>query len=286
MTTLAAPQAPALEGGAVEAKASGSSFYAAMRLMPKAERRAMFAIYGFCRIVDDIADADDRPADIRRAELEGWAADINAFYAGERPRRLAFLAEAIERFDLDRQDFLSVIDGMTMDVDRTIVAPTAAELDLYCDRVACAVGRLSTPTFGMSLATGREVAHHLGLALQLTNIVRDIDEDAAIGRLYLPEELLAAAGIATRVPAAVIADPRIDIVCRDLARRAQRHFDRARQIMRERPSGRQRTPRLMAEVYAHLLARMSAAGWVAPRTRAKIGKRHLLWLVVRYGLIG
>ncbi len=271
---------------AVEAKASGSSFYAAMRLMPKAERRAMFAIYAFCRIVDDIADADERRRDERRADLEGWAADLHLFYAGQRPRRLAFLAEAIERFGLFKEDFLTVIDGMLMDVDATIVAPSRATLDLYCDRVACAVGRLSVHTFGMTHATGVAVAHHLGMALQLTNIVRDIDEDAAIGRLYLPEDLLAAAGIATREPLAVIADARVDAVCRSLAADAQRHFDQARRIMRESPSGRQRTPRLMAEVYAHVLARMTAKGWAAPRRRVRIGKRHLAWLVLRHGLFG
>lgn len=270
----------------VEAKASGSSFYAAMRLMPKAERRAMFAIYAFCRVVDDIADADDRPQDVRRAELAAWVTDLHLFYAGERPKRLRFLTEAIERFELRKDDFLAVIDGMLMDVDTTIVAPPRAVLDLYIDRVAVAVGRLSVHTFGMTRATGIEVAHHLGTALQLTNIIRDLDEDAAIGRLYLPEEGLAAAGITTRAPLAVIADPRVDIVCRELALDAQHHFDAARAIMRDRPSGRQRTPRLMAEVYAHLLVRMAAQGWVAPRTRARIGKRHLLWLVLRHGLIG
>jgi phytoene synthase len=271
---------------AVEAKASGSSFYAAMRLMPKAERRAMFAIYAFCRVVDDIADADDRPADIRRAELAEWVADLHLFYAGERPRRLNFLTEAIERFGLKKEDFLAVIDGMLMDVDETIVAPSRAKLDLYIDRVACAVGRLSVHTFGMTEETGIEVAHHLGRALQQTNIIRDLDEDAGIGRLYLPEEALAAAGITSRDPATVIADPRVDLVCRELALDAQKHFDAARAIMRDRPSGRQRTPRLMAEVYAHLLGRMAQQGWVAPRTRAKISKRYLAWLVVRYGLVG
>ena len=282
MTTLSLANAPQ----AVEAKASGSSFYAAMRLMPKAERRAMFAIYAFCRIVDDIADADERPAVERRADLEGWAADLHAFYAGQRPRRLAFLTEAIERFGLRKEDFLTVIDGMLMDVDTTIVAPSRAVLDLYCDRVACAVGRLSVHTFGMTHDTGIAVAHHLGMALQLTNIVRDLDEDAAIGRLYLPAEALAAAGIVSRTPLEVVADRRVDTVARGLAADAMRHFDEARRIMRVSPSGRQRTPRLMAEVYAHVLARMTAKGWVAPRRRVRIGKRHLAWLVLRYGLVG
>ena len=282
MNTLAVPADPAL----TQAKASGSSFYAAMRLMPKAERRAMFAIYAFCRMVDDIADADARPRTERRAELEGWATDLHAFYAGERPPRMAFLAEAIERFGLFKEDFLAVVDGMLMDVDMTIVAPPMATLELYCDRVAVAVGRLSTHTFAMDAETGAAVAHHLGRALQLTNIVRDVDEDAAIGRLYLPAELLAAAGVPLGEPRDMIQHPGIDTVCRELAATARGHFDEARRVMRERRGGRQRTPRLMAEVYAHLLGRMEAEGWASPRHRIRIGKRNLAWLVLRHGLIG
>jgi squalene synthase HpnD len=286
MNTLAVPVTPSDAASATAAKASGSSFYAAMRLMPKAERRGMFAIYAFCRIVDDIADADDRPRGERRAELDGWAADLHAFYAGARPSRLAFLAEAIERFALPKEDFLAVIDGMLMDVDANIVAPGQAVLDLYCDRVAVAVGRLSVHTFAMSPDAGTAVAHHLGRALQLTNIVRDVDEDAAIGRLYLPAELLAEAGVPVGEPRAMALHPGIDMVCRRLAATAQAHFDEARRILRERPGGRLRTPRLMAEVYAHLLGRMQAESWAAPRRRIRIGKRNLLWLVVRHGLIG
>jgi len=286
MNTLAAPAPSSDAASATAAKASGSSFYAAMRLMPKAERRGMFAIYAFCRIVDDIADADNRPRAERRAELDDWAADLHAFYAGARPARLAFLAEAIERFALPKEDFLAVIDGMLMDVDANIVAPAQAVLDLYCDRVAVAVGRLSVHTFAMTPDAGIAVAHHLGRALQLTNIVRDVDEDAAIGRLYLPAELLAEAGVSVGEPRAMALHPGIDTVCHSLAATAQAHFDEARRILRERPGGRLRTPRLMAEVYAHLLGRMQAEGWAVPRRRIRIGKRNLLWLVLRHGLIG
>jgi len=282
MNTIAVPATAATTA----AKASGSSFYAAMRLMPKAERRGMFAIYAFCRIVDDIADADDRPRAERRAELDGWVADLNAFYAGARPPRLAFLTEAIERFALPKEDFLAVIDGMLMDVEANIVAPTQAVLDLYCDRVAVAVGRLSVHTFAMTPDAGVAVAHHLGRALQLTNIVRDVDEDAAIGRLYLPAELLGDAGVPIGDPRIMVRHPGIDIVCRQLAATAQGHFDEARRIMRETRGGRLRTPRLMAEVYAHLLGRMQVEGWALPRHRVRIGKRNLLWLVLRHGLIG
>ena len=110
------------------------------------------------------------------------------------------------RFALDRADFHAVIDGMAMDVAGDIRWPDAATLDLYCDRVASAVGRLSVRIFGMEEAIGIDLAHHLGRALQLTNILRDIDEDAAIGRVYLPREAIDAAGIAVGEPLTVVAD--------------------------------------------------------------------------------
>src|SRR5579864_4588945 len=176
------------------ARASGSSFYRGMRILPRAEREAMFEIYSFCRAVDDIAD-DPGPREPRRGQLQAWRADIDAIYAGAPPQHLAGLAQAVKQFNLAREDFLAVIDGMEMDVDADIRAPTIETLVLYCDRVACAVGRLSVRVFGMQPAVGVALAHHLGSALQLTNILRDLDEDAAMGRLYLPREFLQTVGI-------------------------------------------------------------------------------------------
>ncbi len=283
---IIAPEAPGIDPRSVEAKAAGSSFYAAMRLMPKAEREAMFAIYAFCREVDDIADDGDGDRDMRRAELDGWRADLQSLYAGGAPGRAAYLVEQVARWDLQKQDFLDVIDGMQMDVDEDICAPDLATLDLYCDRVASAVGRLSVRTFGMDREPGLKLAHHLGRALQLTNIIRDIDEDATIGRLYLPAELLAEAGIESHDPHDVVDDPRVDQVCRGLAVRAHVHFAAADAVLKARPAGRLRTPRLMGEVYARILARAEAQGWAQPRERARIGKGQLLWLVLRHGLVG
>ena len=120
-----------------------------------------------------------------------WRADLDALYAGDsRRRQVRFLAPAVAQYGLRKEDFLTILDGMDMDVAEDIVAPDLATLDLYCDRVASAVGRLSIKVFGMEEGPGFELAHHLGRALQLTNILRDIDEDAAIGRLYLPREYL------------------------------------------------------------------------------------------------
>jgi squalene synthase HpnD len=280
-----APEAEA-DGQALQAQLSGSSFYLAMRILPKAERAAMFAIYRFCRMVDDIADDGTRPRPRRAEELDAWRADLAALYGGKPAGRAAFLKQAVQAFGLRQTDFLAVIDGMAMDVAADIRAPDSATLDLYCDRVASAVGRLSTRIFGMDTQPGLALAHELGRALQLTNILRDLDEDAAIDRLYLPRELLTQAGIATTEPQAAIGDPRVDGACRVLAARALEHFAAAGRLMRSRPKGRLMAPRLMAAVYSALLRDMLAQGWAPPRTRARISKPRLLWIVVRCSLLG
>ena len=172
-----------------------------------------------------------------------------------------------------------------MDVDRDIRAPDLATLDLYCERVASAVGRLSTKVFGMDDGPGFELAHHLGRALQLTNILRDLDEDAAIGRLYLPREYLHQAGIATDDPAA-----RNCNTCRRSRPAAPSRATRTSTIRRRPPcsrsgpKGQLRAPRLMGAVYSATLSKMEKQGWAPPRTRAKIGKSELLMIVLRHGL--
>ena len=128
--------------------ASGSSFYAAMRILPAAQREAMFQIYSFCRQVDDIADSDG-PRDERLAALQQWREDIDALYRGQPPARLKDYVASVKTFGLKREDFLAIVDGMEMDVPADIRAPDMATLDLYCDRVASAVGRLSVRVFGM-----------------------------------------------------------------------------------------------------------------------------------------
>jgi squalene synthase HpnD len=267
-------------------KASGSSFYSAMRLMPKAERDAMFAIYGFCRLVDDIADDGIGTRAERHDLLVKWRGDLDDLYAGRPPERAIFLVGPVERYGLRKQDFLTVIDGMDMDVAQDIVAPDLKTLDLYCERVASAVGRLSIKVFGMDEEPGFELAHHLGRALQLTNILRDIDEDAAIGRLYLPREYIAAAGIGIGDPITVIADRRIDDVCRMVARDAHNQYAKAAAVLAKRPKGRIGTPRLMGAVYGEILRQTEAVGWLPPRVRVSLGKAKLIAIVLKHGLFG
>jgi phytoene synthase len=262
---------------------SGSSFYAAMRVLPPAQRRAMFEIYGFCRAVDDVADGrGDRQ--MRLAELEQWRADIDALFAGAPPSRVRTLNEPIRAYGLQRNDFLSIIDGMEMDAEADIRAPDAATLDLYCDRVACAVGRLSVRVFGMRVQDGMSLAFHLGRALQLTNILRDLDEDAATGRLYLPREVLLAAGITQNEPATVLDHPAVGKACAAVVDRALGHFGDARRIMSPYPLRIVRAPLLMAKVYQNILERLAARGWAPPRRAIRASRARLLWILVRHGV--
>ncbi len=265
-------------------RASGSSFYAAMRIMPKAQREAMFEIYSFCRLVDDIAD-DGGPKDLRLEQLQRWRTDIAALYAGTAPPHLRGLAQIVHEFNLQREDFLAVIDGMEMDVVADIRAPDFATLDLYCDRVASAVGRLSVRVFGMEKEAGLALAHHLGRALQLTNILRDIDEDGAIGRLYLPKEALVDAGIHSGDPATVLASPAIGKVCTPVVARAESHFAQAEAIMARSPRRAVKTPRIMAAAYRIYLDRMIARGWQAPRERVRLRRWQFLWILLRYAIV-
>jgi phytoene synthase len=132
----------------------------------------------------------------------------------------------------------------------------------------------------MERAAGETLSHHLGRALQLTNILRDIDEDAAIGRVYLPRELLQAAGIALTKPIEIVGNPRIDRVARELAGQAHAHYDAANTLLKQRPRGRLLAPRLMAAAYSKVLARMEAQGWSPPRQRVRISKPTLLWTML------
>ena len=265
-------------------RASGSSFYNAMRILPRAQRAAMFEIYSFCRQVDDIADASG-PRDARREQLERWRADIDALYGGSPSASAQGLVLPVREFGLRREDFHAIIDGMEMDVVADVRAPDEATLDLYCDRVASAVGRLSVRVFGMEERSGLELAHHLGRALQLTNILRDLDEDAAVGRLYLPAQALRAAGICATDPLPVLASPAVGGVCADIVGRARGHFALADAIMTRSPRRTVRAPRIMAEAYLAILDRLVERGWSCPRSPIRLPRARLLWIIMRHAFI-
>jgi squalene synthase HpnD len=264
--------------------ASGSSFYAAMRILPREQREAMFQIYSFCRQVDDIADSHG-PREERLAALQNWRDDIDALYRGQPPARLSDYVASVKRFDLQRADFLAIVDGMEMDVPQDIRAPDLATLDLYCDRVASAVGRLSVRVFGLPQEDGILLAHHLGRALQLTNILRDIDEDAALGRLYLPREALLHAGITSDDPAVVAADRALPKVCAGIVARARTHFEKADAVMARNSRRVVRAPRIMERYYSAILELLVRRGFAAPRAPVRLNKLAKLAIVFRYAFI-
>lgn len=264
--------------------AGGSSFYLAMRILPKRKREAMFEIYKFCRKVDDVADSTG-PRDERLAELNRYRDDVAALYAGRSSERMDGFLGAVREFHLRREDFLAIIDGMEMDVVSDIRAPDLATFDLYCDRVASAVGRLSVRIFGLPEADGVTLSHHLGRALQTTNILRDLDEDAAMRRLYLPREFLRIAGIGSDDPATVLAHPHLGHACAPLIDSARVHFAEASSIMDRQTRQSVKAPRIMAEAYAPMLDKLRQRGFAAPRERLRIDRLRLLLAVLRYGIL-
>jgi phytoene synthase len=173
---------------------------------------------------------------------------------------------------------------MEMDTVEDIRAPSLATLDLYCDRVASAVGRLSVRVFGLEREDGRQLAHHLGRALQLTNILRDLDEDADVGRLYLPREWLTEAGIGTSDPMTALRSPGLGTVCNRVAERAREHFAQANVIMARSPRPAVKAPRIMGEVYRIILDGMVARGWQAPRQRVRVSRVRIAFILLRYAI--
>ncbi len=172
-----------------KAAASGSSFYYSFRFLTPERRRAITAFYAFCREVDDIAD-ECRDAALARTKLAWWRDEVARLYTGTptHPVMLA-LREAVEPFHLPQEAFEQIIEGMEMDLERVRYADFAA-LRLYCHRVAGVVGEVAARVFGISDQTTLEYANKLGLAFQLTNILRDVGEDARRDRIYLPREEL------------------------------------------------------------------------------------------------
>lgn len=266
-------------------EAAGTSFYWAMRLLPRDRRHAMYAIYAFCREVDDIADGEG-PVENKLAALAQWRGEIDTIYRGS-PRHLVAraLTEPTQRFALRRRDFLAVIDGMEMDARDDIRAPDFATLDLYCSRVASAVGHLSVQAFGDPSEAAHAVADSLGRALQLTNILRDLDEDAARRRLYLPREILDRHGIRTADPALVLRHPALPAACRDLAAIAEDHFRDAARAMTRCSHRAMRPAAVMAAIYQATLCALQRSAWRDPSMRIGISKSLKFWLILRHGLL-
>jgi presqualene diphosphate synthase len=270
---------------AVEAvvRGAGTSFYRGMRVLPPARRQAMYAIYAFCRLVDDIADEEGSLAEKLRG-LADWRERVAGLYRGQADDAVTrVLVAAVQLFALRPEDFLAVIDGMQMDAETTIVAPDLQTLDLYCDRVASAVGRLSVRAFGDASPDADRVAYSLGRALQLTNILRDVQEDADRGRLYLPREYLTDAHVPLDASSA-LTSPGLPVVCARVAELAHKHFAAAKAAMALCDRKAMKPARMMGATYAAILARIEERGWNRLQERVSLPLWQKLWLAIRYGI--
>lgn len=266
-------------------RASGTSFFWGMRRLPSARRHAMYAIYAFCREVDDIADGTASATE-KQARLGIWRGEIERLY-GERPDHpiARALMRPVEAYGLRKEDFRAVVDGMEMDAADRVRIADMDELMLYCDRVASAVGRLSVRIFGMPETEGDALAAALGQALQLTNILRDLAEDAARDRLYLPADLLRAHGVPTDDADAVLRSANLHLVCKLLADIARRRFAEADRIIRAADRAQVRPAAMMMAVYRRLLIDLTARGWRDPSRRVRVPAWRKLWLAFRYGVL-
>lgn len=266
------------------AAGSGSSFYWPMRLLPPDRRDAMFAVYAFCREIDDIADGD-LPAEEKARGLDEWRAEIGRIFGGTPETGTGCaLQDAVMRFGLDRTMMEAIVDGVAMDATGAAVAPDMDTLIEYCNRVASAVGLLSIRIFGDDSEQAREGAIALGHALQLTNILRDVAEDAARGRLYLPRELMEDYGIDFADPAAAVRNPAVASVCEDLAEVAERRFAAAGEAFAACDRKALKPAFAMMEVYRILLRKLRARGWRRLDRRPRLGRLHKLWIALKYTL--
>ncbi|MDD3029476.1 MAG: presqualene diphosphate synthase HpnD [Alphaproteobacteria bacterium] len=260
--------------------ASGTSFSAGMAVLPKNRREAIYALYAFCRVVDDIADDSPSP-EIAAQGLQTWRERLTDLFKGKPTDPITTaLLPALSRYNLCEDDFGAIIDGMTMD-STAIVAPSLETLDLYCDRVASAVGRISVRIFGDAHPEAFQTAYHLGRALQLTNILRDLHEDVQRGRLYLPKEFLDAEGLKDCSPKEVLTSPKLPAVCRRLAAIAHDHYKAAGLAMAQCSSSAMRPARIMHAYYGAILEKLERAGWKDPSKRISLSSGKKLYLIFK-----
>ena len=253
-----------------------------MRLMPREQREAMFAVYRYCRGLDDIADGPGATAD-KLARLAAWRLALDETLQGREAviPAVRALAPVIEGFRLEQEPLYAVIRGMEMDVRGEMRGPPLQALRTYAYCVAGAVGLTAVRIFRAQGDSTSDFARALGEALQLTNILRDVEEDAAQGRLYLPKEFLAEAGIGAADPRAVLADPRLPRACERLADLAAERYRDAMAALPPDPRPL-RPAMIMMGVYGRLLRRLRRTGWQPRPERLSVPKAERLWIALRY----
>jgi hydroxysqualene synthase len=246
-----------------------SSFARGMAVLKGERRRALFAVYGFCRAVDDIADAA-MPVDEKRRFLASWRARL----AAPDCALSAELAWACRAYDLPATECLAMVEGMETDAEGRVRLADEAALDLYCRRVAGSVGAMAVRIFGAPGAEGFGFA--LGRTFQLVNILRDAEEDAAVDRVYVPRSLLDRHGVTTDDALSIVAHPGFAACCAELAQQALAGFARAEAELQQHDARALKPARVMMWAYRRLLDRMLAQGFAPPRTRARLTRGEKL----------
>lgn len=263
-----------------KASQSGSSFYYSFLFLPPARRRAITALYAFCREVDDVVD-ECTDLDIARTKLAWWRTEVAALYAGTARHPVAqALANVVTSFNLPQARMLEIIDGMEMDLTQHRYADFAA-LKLYCYRVASVVGLLSAGIFGYADQRTLVYAENLGMAFQLTNIIRDVGEDARRDRVYLPLDELARFGVSV----ADIMHARTSDNFRQLMEfQAERALGYYRDAFAALPAGDRKAQRpglVMAAIYQTVLAEIRADGMQVLTQRTSLTPLRKLWIAWR-----
>lgn len=260
-------------------RASRSSFAASFRFLPPRRRQAITALYAFCREVDDVVD-ECRDADIARSQLDGWRSELARLEAGQpsHPVGQALLA-ARTHFSLPVEQLGEIVDGMQMDLDQSRYADFRA-LQLYCHRAAGVVGLLAAEIFGYRERQTLKYAHTLGLAFQLTNIIRDVGEDVRRGRIYLPEDELARFGVSAAALVAGRRDANFQALMAFQAARAQEHYARAFALLPAVDRKAQRPGLVMAAIYRRLLDEITRDGFQVLDRRTSLTPPLKLWLAL------
>ena len=263
-----------------KAAQSGSSFHYSFRLLDPERRRAITALYAFCREVDDAVDEVSDP-DIARVKIAWWRTEVDALFNGS-PRHPVTMAllPVVRRFELPQAHLQTVIDGMQMDLDAVRYVDFAG-LELYCHRVAGVVGLMSAEIFGYADPATRGYARDLGVAFQLTNIIRDVGEDARRGRIYLPQDELARFGVASSDLLRAKSSPEFARLMAFQVDRARSWYDRALAQLPASDRRAQRAGLAMAAIYRTLLDEIARDGYQVLDRRIALTPLRKLWIATR-----
>jgi phytoene synthase len=260
-----------------KAAASGSSFYYSFLFLPPARRRAITAFYAFCREVDDVVD-EAKDTGVARAKLAWWRTEVADLFAGHPTHPVTRALEPfITEFGLDAARMGEIIDGMEMDLTRHRYADFES-LALYCHRVAGVVGQVAAAIFGYTNPRTLEYAEALGLAFQLTNIIRDVGEDARLGRVYLPADELARHGLSAEDILSLAPGAGFDAMMREQAARAEAQYERAFALLPPEDRRAQRAGLIMAAIYRTLLAEIRRDGFPVMDARVSLTPIRKFWI--------